>query len=85
MKSIDIREKGTVGREQGIVITSDFKMNIIVLKMNDGWGLNNGEVRYTHNTSAGLLLVRFLKSYLLKQRKVKEVGQRDGTHNIRNS
>ena len=36
MKTIDIREKGTVGREQRIVITSDFKMNIIVNKMDDG-------------------------------------------------
>ena len=43
-------------------------MNTIVLKMNDGRGLNNGEVRYAHNTPAGLLPVKFPKGYLLKQR-----------------
>ena len=45
-------------------------MNIAVPEMNNGGGLNNGKVGYTYNTSAGLLLVRLLKSYLLKQGRV---------------
>ena len=59
-------EKGTTGRKQGFAVTSDFEMNTAVPKVNDGRELNNGEVGYTHNTSARLLYVRFFKSYLPK-------------------
>ena len=39
-------------------------MNTVVPEVNNGWRLNDGEVRYTHNTPARLLYVRFFKSYL---------------------
>ena len=39
-------------------------MNTAVPEVNNGRGLNDGEVGYAHNTLARLLHVRFFKSYL---------------------